>query len=268
MAAQREQAARPWRDACLKRNDAASSSSRGERDGQPLTGPVWFQPPLKLIFDTFKLTLAYRTKFPFVDEELDKKLKEAGFSSSAPGHTVLRLSSDGQESVAFRWTGSGSEVYYDPARAFLSAEGNVPESVREAFGKLIGIAKALLSSGWPTEIKWSELYSVIRVLGDRQPLESYSVAYSPKIVERMTKLLGVPVKPFLFAVFGSSETLVGQPLDEVPDWTNIILEPFIQNPKYYFMKVVFRRQDISKVVDFASKLETTAGSVISEIEGH
>jgi len=236
--------------------------------GEPLTGPVWFQPSLKLIFDTFKITMAYRTRFPFVDADLDKKLKEAGCSSSAPGHTVLRLSSDGQESVAFRWTGSGSEVYYDPARAFLGAEGNVPARVPEAFDKLVGVAKILLGSTWPGEVKWSELYSVIRVLGDKQPLESYAATYSPKIVERMAKLLGLPVKPFLFAVFSSFESLVGQPLNEVPDWTNIILEPFIPNPKYYFMKVVFRRQEVPKVIEFASKLEKTAGSIISEIEAH
>jgi len=235
---------------------------------EPLTGPVWFQPALKLIFDTLKLTMAYKTLFPFVEAELDKKLREAGFAASAPGHTVLRLSSDGQQSVAFRWTGSGSEVYYDPARGFLSAEGNVPGSVHETFGKVTAVAKGLLESDWPDEVKWSELYSVVRILSDKQPLDSYSTTYSPKIVERMTKLLGVSVKPFLFAVFGSSETLVGQPLSEVPDWTNIILEPFIQNPKYYFMKVVFRRQELSEVVGFASKLEKSVESIISEIEAH
>jgi len=211
--------------------------------------------------------MAYRSKFPFVDADLEKNLEEAGFSSSSPGRRVLRLSSDGQESVALRWTSSGSEVYYDPTRAFLSAEGSVPEGVHEAFGKLVKIAAALLGPTWATELKWTELYATIRILGERKPLESYTETYSPKIIERVGKILGTTVKPFLFAVFSSPGGEEGQPLNEIPNWVTIVVEPFIQNPKYYFMKLVFRQQDTEKVVGFASRLEKIVGGIISEIEG-
>ncbi len=212
--------------------------------------------------------MAYRNRFPFVDVDLDKKLQDAGFSVAASGRAVLRLSADGQESVALRWTSEGgAEIYYDPARGFLSAEGNVPTAVAESFKKLVSVAQTLLGQNWSGETKWAELYSNVRILSDKQPLDAYAATYSPKVVERMSGILGLPVKPFLFAVFSSHGGEAGQPLNEVPDWVNIIIEPFIPNPKYYFMKLVFRQQEVSKVVTFASKYEPIVEDVISGIEG-
>ncbi len=221
---------------------------------------------MKLSLDVFRITLAFDRPYVFLDEDIDEKLPESGFSKPEEGGTVLRISSDGRQSQATRWVDGDVEVYYQPSRAFLSSEGTSPEDVADGFTRIVQVSEDLLGDDWPRRLKWAELYAAARIRGEKSPLKAFSKTYSSKLLDELRNFLSRPIMPSLFGVYAAPENHLDEPLNEIPDWVHIVLEPLVANPQYYFMKVVFREADYDSVEKFAREFESIVEHIIAEVE--
>ena len=201
-----------------------------------------------------------------MDDDIDDKLRESGFSEPDEGGTVLRISSDGRQSQATRWVDEDVEVYYQPARAFLSSEGKNPGEVADGFARIVQASKDLLGDQWPGKLKWAEFYATARVRGEKSPLKAFSGTYSRKVLAELQGFLSGPIMPSLFGVYSAPENQLDQPLNKIPNWTHIVLEPLVANPEYYFVKIVFRKPDHDSVERFAQDFESILERIIAEVE--
>jgi len=218
-----------------------------------------------MIVELEKATLAFKALFPLLDTDLDRELDSRGFAIPSPGRNVLRVSQDGRETVAIRWTKGDTEVFYDPGRAMLSSEGRSPQQVAEAFGELCDVAQSLLGGTFDAQLKWSELNAVVRSAGTKQPLTSIG-AHADPLIASIGNLLGAKTQRFSVTACSPVTGDALRPLTELEDWSFVSVEPLIANPGYYLTRVVIRRSTAKPIAEFTLKLENFTQSVISHLE--
>ncbi|MFQ5871910.1 MAG: hypothetical protein ACE5IJ_10600 [Thermoplasmata archaeon] len=221
---------------------------------------------MKLIFELDKATLSFRQPFPFLDEDLGQLLVEKGFNEPEKGRNVLRVSPDGRESPAIRWERDEISVYYEPTRPFLTVEGKIPDGVAAAFDDILSVSRDLLGDTFKSEVRWAELNAIIRAVGSKSPLEAFRKYDWNPITAPLASILGSDVKPFRLSVYSAEDEDLNQPLSEVSDWIHVTVEPLVANPRYYFIRIVYRQSDVSSVSTFASRVEEIASKIISELE--
>ncbi|MFQ5885363.1 MAG: hypothetical protein ACE5IO_09720 [Thermoplasmata archaeon] len=220
---------------------------------------------MKLHVEANKVTVATKSKYPFLEEDLDRKCKAAGFTVPKRGGTVLIAARDGSQSLGQVWSADDKTITYDPNRGFLSLESRDLSETAQGFATLIDIARELLSDTFEEEIRWGELNFAARVSSETLPLEVLSGS-STKVHEELSKLFEEPLSPFSIAAYSSPGEDLKRPLNEVPNWFDMRIEPLIANPRYYFVRIVYRKQDLARISGFLQGLEDRLGNVIQLLE--
>ncbi len=221
---------------------------------------------MRLSVDTFKITLAFKNPFPFMEDDLNEGLERRGFKRPKDGATVLRISQDGRQGSAFRWVREETEVYYEPVRPFLSAEGLSFSTVAAAFGELHALARELLEGAFESQKEWAEINALVRGLGSQAPLIALKEYANESLYGAIGRMVGRPVQPFSISVYSSEEPELNRPLNEIPDWIHFGIQPLVLNPQYYVIRLVFRQQDVKRVEEFAQNLEKALLGFLGEIE--
>jgi len=213
------------------------------------------------------MTLAFRKPFPFVENDLTKKLAENGFKVPEDGEKVIRITPDGRQSFALRWTKDAAEVYYDAGRSFFSSEGGDIASVSRGFSEICQIARDILGIEFESQLRWAEVNAAVRAIGAKRPLEVLSQKGSGDLGTQIGRVIGFELRPMTVGFFSSAKEHWDSPLTEIPDWVYIGVEPFIPNPTYYLFRVVCRLTDITKVDSFGHALDKKLEKLLVLLEG-
>lgn len=225
--------------------------------------------PRVLLPEVVKLTLAFTKSFIFVDieEDLSRRLVEAGFKVPEEGSRVLRVSQDGKQTLARRWAKDGVDALYDPERSFLSAEGTELPKVAEAFSDLRRIAREALGEKFAPELKWGEVNVLVRAIGTKPSLEVLSQRGPIDLAEKVGRGFGFDLRPMSMGFFFAEKGEWERRLVEITDWVHVSVEPFIPNPTYYIFRVVCRLKDVEKVEAFGKDLERKLDELLAMLEG-
>ncbi|HEO64743.1 MAG TPA: hypothetical protein ENI73_02635 [Spirochaetes bacterium] len=221
-----------------------------------------------MLINQNRVTIAFHKGYPIPDDDLENKLKTKGYVVPKEP-IVVRIGADGSQNSAKRWERKGVEVYYIQSKGLLSAEGRDLEKVSECFNEIHEIAKDLLGQDLAKETKWAEVFFDCRYLGAKRPLKALEDYLPSQPYLKLGEIVGEKVKPFSLIIYSAEKSELEElevPLKEVPNWVHINIEPLIINSKYYFVRVIYRQEDISKVGVFNTKLGGVVDSLISQIE--
>jgi hypothetical protein len=221
---------------------------------------------VRTIFDAVRIALAFKAQFPFVESDVDERLQALAYTVPPDGRTVMRISTDGKQSVGFRWKKGDCEVTYEPTRPFLSAEGKSPIDVAASFKDITDIANAILGVTFAKQLKWAELFASVRAIGGKQPLEALR-GTDGNLTRELGKLAGHELQRYSFAVCSAHKGEESIPLTEIADWFQLALEPLVANPNFYHSFIVFRKPDAEGVRALAADVEATFVRLIERIEG-
>jgi len=106
-----------------------------------------------------------------------------------------------------------------------------------------------------------ECIAEMSLKGRKSPTETTQNLFpESKLFQQVGQQMGVSVAPFGLRL-ASKNSL---PLDE--DWFDFKLEPLVHNPRAYYVSIVYRSANRSKVYDFLSGLEAKVEDVLRTVE--
>lgn len=218
---------------------------------------------LKIYPQNYRVTFLFNNPYPFPEEELIEKLSKKGFSEikdipkilGAPPLQVVRAT------VARK---GNNEVMYNPAMGHV---GIIGENFKEVNGDFEILESTLLSELAidASAIKSAEIISSNRVSSKNEPLNVISRFLENANLSTFKEILGDNVKPFTLRMF--AETEISGSINTLPNWAELTIEPFIPNPKYYFVTLIYRNIDTNKVKEVAKEIETKILNSIELLEG-
>lgn len=220
---------------------------------------------MKPVFQIVRMAIAFSSKYPLEENSLNDELRGSGFIVPTTERYTVRASEDGAQSTAMKWTRGETEVYYEPTRPFLTAEGRAPSQVVETFSLVDKISKRLLGENPEQKQKYGELYVVARVMGAKFPLRAMREKRDD-LTKAMSELLGTDVQRFSEVFCCGVNDEGPTPLNQVLDWTHITVEPFVVNPTYYFVRIVIRNHDVEVVRKFGDNLESILIRIVEGVE--
>jgi len=221
---------------------------------------------LKIQTSRDKITLVFTSEYPFTEDELEENVLELGYEIPESNPTVISMSADGRQSLAKRYSKENVEILYDSERGFLSAEGSDIEKTAEAFGDVIQIAEILCGTNAESKIKWSEFFFECRVKANKDPLSVFDKTLKLENGEDLEAIFGMPVSPYGLSIYSSDESGSDKPLNEIENWSHITFQPFVRNPKYYYGRIVYRKEDVKDVSDMAFKVKEIVEDLIEYLE--
>lgn len=220
---------------------------------------------LKIYPQDYRITFLFNNPYPFPEEELIENLSKKGFSEitdipkimGAPPLQVVRAT------IARK---GNNEVMYNPAMGHVGIIGENFKEVNRDFEILESTLLSELEIN-ASAIKSAEIISSNRVYSKNDPLEVISRFLESTNLSKFKEILGegVNVKPLTIRMF--VETEISGSLNTIPNWAELSIEPFIPNPKYYFVRLIYRNTDTTKVKEVGNEIETRILKSIELIEG-
>ena len=220
---------------------------------------------MKLRVETGRVTVATNNKLPFLEEDLDEKVQSIGYKIPKPGGSVLVVSRDGSQTVGVVWSKEEMTITYDPSRGFLSIDGRSLKELAEGFAQLVNITQELLGGESERNIKWGELNLAARCATEKLPLDVIGRS-ATEIHTSLANLFGEKLLPFSVTAYSSEAEELEKPLNEIPDWFDLRVDPLIANPKYYFIRIIYRKKNPAQVGEFVQKLEIRLDDMIKMLE--
>lgn len=222
-------------------------------------------PPMRFHPETSKVTIATQSKFPFLEEDVDHKCKTLGYAVPKQGGTVLIATRDGSQSLGQVWSKDDFSITYDPSRGFLSVEGKDPSELGDESQVLVKMAEELLGDVFDDEVRWMELNFAARSSSDRRPLEAIGATPS-SLHKGLGEVFDEPLLPFGISAYAGEKEELNRPLNEVTNWFDLRIEPLIANPRYYFIRIVYRNRKPDQVIKFVRELLPRLESAIRLLE--
>lgn len=220
---------------------------------------------LQIYPQDYRITILFNNPYPFPEEQLIEILSKKGFSEikdipkimGTPPLQVIRAT------VARK---GDNEVLYNPDKGHLGIIGLNFKEVNDDFEILesaiiseLGIEKSAIKS--------AELISSNRIYSINAPLEVISRFLESANFSKFKEVLGedVDIKPFTVRMYINTE--ISGSINTLSNWADLTIEPFIPNPKYYHVRLIYRNTDNDKVKEVAKKLDKIILNSIRLIEG-
>lgn len=224
---------------------------------------------LQIYPQDYRITILFNNPYPFPEEQLIEILSKKGFSEikdipkimGTPPLQVIRAT------VARK---GDNEVLYNPDKGHLGIIGLNFKEVNDDFEILestikseLGIEKSAIKSA----IKSAELISSNRVYSKNAPLEVISKFLESANFSKFKEVFGedADIKPFTVRMYINTE--ISGSINTLSNWADLTIEPFIPNPKYYLVRLIYRDTDNDKVKEIAKKVDNIILDSIRLIEG-
>lgn len=210
----------------------------------------------------YRISLALSSVFfPITEPDFSDALKEKGYTL---GRTVPPVFPAGPRayisgSIA---TKSDCVIGVDANRKLVVTEGRSSESVMEVMNELMGIARKNFRVNFKKELAYIELIANLIVTSEKNPLRSMAT-FSKKHVslKDFDEILGTDISLYSIAIAPEGVQPNG------PKWFDIRVSPRNTRPSLeYYVEVVFRDQEVKKVMDFTRQVDATIMKLIKKIE--
>jgi hypothetical protein len=220
---------------------------------------------LQIYPQDYRITILFNNPYPFPEEQLIEILSKKGFSEikdipkimGTPPLQVIRAT------VVRK---GDNEVLYNPDKGYLGIIGLNFKEVNDDFEILESTIKSELGIE-KSAIKSAELISSNRVYSINAPLEVISRFLESANFSKFKEVLGedIDIKPFTVRMYINTE--ISGSINTLSNWADLTIEPFIPNPKYYLVRLIYRNTDNDNVKEVAKKLDKIILNSIRLIEG-
>lgn len=217
-----------------------------------------------VIPDQCSVTIQFRVPFTFPEAQLENEMRSKGFSMPED-HRSVRIGPDGAQVPMLHWF-KGVDVFYLPTLGQLSCEGVDYEVVAERSLELSGISESMLGGCLRNALQWAELSAVARVRGTKPPSNCYNRIPAGPLTGSINNALGREVSHLGLRFYWSEQLELTEPLNSITEWFDLTINPFIPNPSYHAMRVVYRSKDIDSISSFTGGLEALGTTLVSELE--
>jgi len=209
----------------------------------------------------YRLSLVLRTLFfPFTYPDVAESLKKRGYiiPPLPPLPRGPRIYIGGRIAMKDDCT-----VDIDDSRKLIASEGSSVQSTINTLKELMVTAKEDFYIDLDKETDYLELLADMVVVTEKNPIESIGKVFEEnKYLKRVNEILNIDSSIFTFGVAIKG----GNPASK--NWLDIRLEPRITMPtRGYDVHIVYRDGDVSKVLEFASKVNLKIEELIKEMEG-
>ena len=208
------------------------------------------------------LTIGFSSPQPFEFEEIVEIAASQGFSRPRDKSVTFAFDSRGLQMKIDRLFKGKMELGFNSDKGHLTINTQKLNVAMEGIKQAIEILNKALGETPP--VIWHELNYHAKVRPQVKPLETKIDSKVPKKIE---DLLGMQIRPFTRDWCAFVGDTPNKPLNEIPDWVHISITPFVQNPRYYYANVVYRRSDFKLVEGFISEVDALLKEIIKQIEG-
>ena len=203
------------------------------------------------IVDRFALVAGFSSPFPFEFTKITEGLGKKGYKPPPDKQVVFALDSTGGKTQLRQLFGEGVEIAYNQDKGHLTVSStNLSISVKALQDVLKEIKRT--STIEPT-IDWYEFDFHGRISIDRLPLDTNSKRSEVKN-ENLNVLLGMKTQTYTYSICAFEGETPTQPLNTVPNWFQLIIQPFVPNPRYYYVRVIYRRKDFQRIEEMIGKI--------------
>ncbi len=156
-----------------------------------------------------------------------------------------------------------TEVDMDLRHGIIGVESGSSKDTIAGFRQLLDILKNDLRMDPERSTWFVETITELSIQGTQRAIAAIRDAYSESaLVKAANKVLGEPTGFFGIRI-GSKES---EPSG--PDWFDLRIEPMLRNLEVYYVNLVYRSSDSTKVLRFAEGIESKISEIIGVLEGH
>jgi len=208
----------------------------------------------------YRLALVLRTLFfPFTYPDVAESLKKRGYiiPPLPPLPRGPRIYIGGRIAMKDDCT-----VDIDDSRKLIACEGSSIQTTLNTFKELVVAAKEDFYVDLDKETDYLELLADIVVVTEKNPMESIERVFEENnYLKRANEILNIDSSIYTFGVAIKG----GNPASK--KWLDIRFEPRITMPtRGYDVHIVYRDSDISKVLEFASRVNLNIEELIKQME--
>lgn len=219
---------------------------------------------IRVIPDEVAISIRFGVQEPFTKEELTDLLIKREFESIPGPERIEELGAE-RVSIARK---RGCVINYDRSAGWVEAKGEKYHQTFITFEEVESILKEEddIFSG----IKSYEFSSKNRVNIKKpriRPLEAIGNFLDMDKFHKFEEITGIELTPFCIRVCPKEKIGVLESLRETQDWLDLYIFPYITNPKYFAVWLVFRDKDGEKVKKFAKEAENKAKEVVKALLG-
>jgi hypothetical protein len=216
-----------------------------------------------LIIDEIRLSFSFKSPEPIPENTLLSWLIEKGFQEITDVPKRVGTSIIGIERVNIARRGN-CQVLYDPHLGNLGVAGNKLDDVLMEFDVVESMLK---EKGFNIvdDIKFVEFVMDSRLFlkAKMKPLEKISSFLDAQKFSKFGEIMGEDVIPFDIRFCPKKEMKTSEDFRKIPKWFDIHVHPYVPNPNYYSIHIVFRDTDIFNVKTF---VKTVSDKIINIIK--
>lgn len=212
----------------------------------------------KIFVDDYRISYVFTFQDPFVEDDLKSLLEKRGFKIET-GSRIIEAPPFRAVRADIAKRGSVS-VLYDNELSFVGVSGRSFKEVIDDFALLGATLKELdpITFGKKSYI---EIWLRARVWTKKDPQKTIAGFMKTEKIKSFKNIFGNGVRPFALRVVTEDPRIMDN-----PNWFSLRIEPQIRNPRYYFVELVFRNENVSKTLDMAKKIEKVIINSIGIVE--
>jgi hypothetical protein len=220
-----------------------------------------------LFVEEVRLTFVFKSVDPIPEDLLLEWLSENGYEKITEFPKRIGTSMFGIERINIARKGD-CQILYDPRVGSLGIASNKPSNVVKEFNVIESMLK---EKGYDLsqEIKFYEMLFQGRLFikGKFKPLESICSFVGIEKFSRFKNVMGEEVAPFDIRFYPKREMKTTENLRGIPKWFDVHIYPFIENPGYYAVSIVFRDADSINVKSFTEDIANKVLGIFDIIVG-
>lgn len=212
----------------------------------------------KIFVDDYRISIVFSFPDPFIEDDLKALLKKRGFKVET-GSRIIEAPPFRAVKADIAKKGNVS-VLYDNELSYVGVAGRSFKGVQGNFIVLSEVLKELDPITLNKQ-RGVELLLRARVWTKKDPQKSIADFVKTEKMKGFKDIFEKEIRPFTVRVVTEDSKILDN-----PNWFSLRIEPLIRNPRYYFLGLVYRNEDVSKILNIANKIEQIISQSIEVVE--
>jgi len=221
----------------------------------------------QILIEEIRLSLVFKNAEPIPEDFLLKLLTEKGYEVIDEIPKRIGTATFGIERINIARRGN-CQVLYDPRMGMLGIAGNRPDHVVKEVNNIEAI---LEENGYDLsqEIKFYEMLFQGRIFmkSKFKPLEKIGSFIGLDKFSKFKDVMGEDVAPLDIRFYPKREMKTAENLRSILKWFDVHIYPYIENPSYYAVNIVFRDPDSATVKSFSENILSKVSEIFNIIIG-
>lgn len=217
----------------------------------------------------FQINLKFKNKYPFNEAVLIDLLQEKGFEKKPIDRNIISVDRSGAPVESEILEDDKLIISSQVKRGVLAVDSTNAQDGIDGINMLIEIFKNNETLG--IDLK-NDIFHCETILGSLW-FSNYSwypifKKYGTDKYDLFTEFFNEKVQSYALRISSEiPEEYINESILEYPNYHEIVMTPFNDNPKRVVVNMVYRKTEVDKALDFLQDIETKLSQLIMEMEG-